>query len=97
LIKQSEALLKTEGLPLEFTDEAIFKIAEMAFHVNAKTENIGARRLHTMLENLLESLSFEVPDLSDSEKETKAKITAQDVEEKLGVLIQDEDLSRYIL
>lgn len=93
LIKQYIALMKTEGVELEFTEEAINKIAEIAQLVNEKTENIGARRLHTILEKIMEDLSFEAPDL----KGQKVVIDEKMIEEKLGQLVQDEDLSRYIL
>lgn len=93
LIKQYIALMQTEGVELEFTEEAINKIAEIAQFVNEKTENIGARRLHTILEKIMEDLSFEAPDL----KGQKVVIDEKMIEEKLGQLVQDEDLSRYIL
>lgn len=64
LLKQYKALLETEGISLEFSDDAIHKIAEVAYHVNQETDNIGARRLHTILEKLLEELSFEAPDIT---------------------------------
>ncbi|WP_407058432.1 hypothetical protein [Paracerasibacillus soli] len=64
LLKQYEALLKTEGINIQFSDDAINRIAEIAFHVNQNTDNIGARRLHTILEKLLEDLSFEAPDIT---------------------------------
>lgn len=93
LIKQYIALMKTEGVDLEFTEKAINKIAEIAQIVNEKTENIGARRLHTILERIMEDFSFEAPDL----KGQKVVIDEKVVEEKLGDIVQDEDLSRYIL
>ncbi|MCX7760520.1 MAG: ATP-dependent protease ATPase subunit HslU [Hydrogenothermaceae bacterium] len=93
LIKQYIALMKTEGVDLEFTEKAINKIAEIAQIVNEKTENIGARRLHTILERIMEDLSFEAPDL----KGKKIVIDEKVVEEKLKNIVQDEDLSRYIL
>ncbi|MEH6356421.1 MAG: ATP-dependent protease ATPase subunit HslU [Marinobacter sp.] len=93
LVQQYEALMGAEGLKLSFTDDAITRLAEVAWKVNENTENIGARRLHTMLERLLESLSF---DAGDKVTE-KFEITAEYVEEKLGKLAEDEDLSRYIL
>lgn len=93
LIKQYVALLQTEGVELEFTKDAIDKIAQMAQFVNEKTENIGARRLHTILEKIMEDLSFEAPELRGQ----KIVIDERMVEEKLGQVIQDEDLSRYIL
>ena len=93
LIKQYTALLKTEGVELEFEEDALHKIAAMAFEVNKKTENIGARRLHTILEHLLEEISFSASD-RDGEKFI---VTADYVQAELGDLIEDEDLSRFIL
>ncbi|MCQ6274086.1 HslU--HslV peptidase ATPase subunit [Bacillus sp. V3B] len=93
LIKQYEALLATEGIEIEFSDEAIRKIAEVAFDVNQNTDNIGARRLQTILEKLLEDLSFEAPDITME----KIMITPQYVEEKLGAISRNKDLSRFIL
>lgn len=93
IIKQYVALLETEGIKIEFSDDAIRRIAEVAFEVNQNTDNIGARRLHTIMEKLLEDLSFEAPDIS---METIV-INAQYVNEKLGVIAQDKDLSRFIL
>ncbi|MBP3038284.1 HslU--HslV peptidase ATPase subunit [Bacillaceae bacterium Marseille-Q3522] len=93
LIKQYKALLETEGIKIEFSDDAIRKIAEVAFEVNQNTDNIGARRLHTILEKLLEDLSFEAPDIAME----VVKITPQYVEEKLGVISRDKDLSQFIL
>lgn len=93
LVTQYIALMGSEGLTLTFTDEAIERIAEIAWKVNESTENIGARRLHTVLERLLESLSFDAGDKVTEQFE----VTADYVEEKLGELSEDEDLSRYIL
>jgi ATP-dependent HslUV protease ATP-binding subunit HslU len=93
LIKQYEALLATEGIQIEFSDDAISEIAQVAFEVNQNTDNIGARRLHTILEKLLEDLSFEAPEITME----KIVITPQYVEEKLGVISRDKDLSRFIL
>ncbi|MTH52735.1 HslU--HslV peptidase ATPase subunit [Bacillus mangrovi] len=93
LLKQYTALLETEGIKLEFSDEAIRKIADVAYHVNQDTDNIGARRLHTILERLLEDLSFEAPDISMD----KITITPQYVEEKLGKIASNKDLSQFIL
>jgi ATP-dependent HslUV protease ATP-binding subunit HslU len=93
LVQQYVALMGTEGVKLNFSDEAITRIAEVAYKVNETTENIGARRLHTVLERLLESLSYEAGD-----QVTEAfEVTAEFVDEKLGELAEDEDLSRYIL
>jgi ATP-dependent HslUV protease ATP-binding subunit HslU len=93
LVKQYSALLETEGIQIEFSDDAIRKIAEVAFEVNQNTDNIGARRLHTILEKLLEDLSFEAPDITME----KITITPQYVEEKLGAIARNKDLSQFIL
>jgi ATP-dependent HslUV protease ATP-binding subunit HslU len=93
LTKQYAALLETEGIRVHFTDEAIAEIARMAQVVNRNTENIGARRLHTMLEKLLEDLSFEAPELQLEE----ITITPEYVREKLGTIASNRDLSQYIL
>ncbi|MBM7618980.1 ATP-dependent HslUV protease ATP-binding subunit HslU [Bacillus tianshenii] len=93
LLKQYIALLETEGIQVEFSDDAIRKIAEVAFQVNQDTDNIGARRLHTILEKLLEDLSFEAPDITLE----KIVITPQYVEEKLGSIVKNKDLSQFIL
>ena len=94
LIKQYTALLATEALHLEFTDDGIEKIAEIAYHVNKTTENIGARRLHTLMERLTESLSFDAADRPDGDR---ILIDATYVEQALGELSQNEDLSRFVL
>lgn len=93
LIKQYQALLETEGIQIEFSDDAIRKIAEVAFEVNQNTDNIGARRLHTILEKLLEDLSFEAPEITME----SITITPQYVEEKLGAISKNKDLSQFIL
>ncbi|CAH0346198.1 HslU--HslV peptidase ATPase subunit [Bacillus sp. CECT 9360] len=93
LLKQYVALLETEGIEIEFSDDAINKIAEVAFEVNQNTDNIGARRLHTIMERLLEDLSFEAPDITME----KITITPQYVEEKLGSISRNKDLSQFIL
>ena len=93
LVEQYRALMNTEGVSLTFSDEAIGRIAEIAFRVNESTENIGARRLHTVMERLLDSLSFEAPDRSGDSIE----ISAEDVDRHLEELAGNEDLSRYIL
>lgn len=93
LTKQYQALLETEGIQIEFSDDAIRKIAEVAYEVNQNTDNIGARRLQTILEKLLEDLSFEAPDINLE----KVAITPQYVEEKLGAISRDKDLSQFIL
>jgi len=93
LITQYIALLATEEVQLVFNDEAIEELAEIAFQVNSRTENIGARRLHTVVEKLLSDISFNAPQL----KGQTIPITRQYVRETLSDIIQDEDLSRYIL
>jgi ATP-dependent HslUV protease ATP-binding subunit HslU len=93
LIKQYQALLETEGIQIEFSDDAIRRIAEVAFEVNQNTDNIGARRLHTILEKLLEDLSFEAPDILME----KITITPQYVDDKLGAISKNKDLSQFIL
>jgi ATP-dependent HslUV protease ATP-binding subunit HslU len=93
LIKQYAALLRTEDVYLDFEDDAIREIARMSAHVNERTENIGARRLQTVLEKLLESVSFDAPDM----KNQKYRIDAATVREKMKDIIENEDLSRYIL
>lgn len=93
LLKQYTALLETEGIQVHFTDEAITRIAEMAAQVNRDTEDIGARRLHTLVEKILEDLSFEAPDVGPSE----IVLTPQYVDEKLQAIVVNRDLSRYIL
>jgi ATP-dependent HslUV protease ATP-binding subunit HslU len=93
LVKQYTALLATEGITLRFTDDAIRAIAEMAEQVNTHAENIGARRLHTIMEKLLEELSFNAPEATERE----VTVTEAYVHEKLRSLVQDQDLSRYIL
>ncbi|MEZ5460412.1 ATP-dependent protease ATPase subunit HslU [Dokdonella sp.] len=93
LTKQYTALLGTEGVKLEFTEEGIKRLAEVAFQVNERTENIGARRLHTVLERLLDEISFTASDQEGG----SFTIDAAYVEDHLGELVRDEDLSRYIL
>ncbi len=96
LVKQYIALLATEGVEVTFTDDAIGALARAAFQVNERTENVGARRLHTIMEKLLEDLSFEAPDLPGAGNRV-VKIDAHYVEEKLGSIVKSEDLSRFIL
>jgi ATP-dependent HslUV protease ATP-binding subunit HslU len=93
LTEQYSALMATEQVTLEFTENGIARIAEIASQVNERTENIGARRLHTVIERLLEKISFEATDCADS----KLVIDAAYVDEHLEALVEDEDLSRYIL
>jgi ATP-dependent HslUV protease ATP-binding subunit HslU len=93
LTKQYVALLETEGIKVEFSDKAIYELAKIATDVNRSTENIGARRLHTILEKLLEDLSYEASDIQLE----KVIITPEYVYEKLGDIIENKDLSQYIL
>jgi ATP-dependent HslUV protease ATP-binding subunit HslU len=93
LTKQYTALLATEGVDLEFTRDAIEQIAAIATGVNQTTENIGARRLYTIMERLLDEISFEAPHMNG----VRVKITAEDVGKKLTTIVKDQDLSRYIL
>jgi len=93
LIKQYTALLDTEGLKLSFSDDAIATIARFAATVNEHTENIGARRLHTILEKVLEEISFEAPEM----KKKTVKLDAAYVQKQLANIVKDQDLSRYIL
>ena len=93
LVKQYTALLETEGVKLEFTPEALDEIAHFAFRVNESTENIGARRLHTIMERVLDELSFEAPE----KKGEHITIDAEYVRKMLTDIVKDQDLSRYIL
>ena len=94
LLKQYNALLETEGVNLEFTPDAIREIARIASEVNEQVENIGARRLHTILTTLLDEILFDVPDKIPSDK---VKITARVVKQKLDSIVKDRDLSKFIL
>jgi ATP-dependent HslUV protease ATP-binding subunit HslU len=93
LLKQYKALLATEGVTLTFTEDAVEELASIAERVNRQTENIGARRLYTILERLLDSISFEAPNLTD----TEVVIDRQYVCERLEDIVQREDLSHFIL
>ncbi|MBC1517513.1 ATP-dependent protease ATPase subunit HslU [Listeria welshimeri] len=93
LIKQYKALLKTEGIDLIFTKEAVERIAEIAFQVNQDSDNIGARRLHTILEKLLEDLLFEAPEINME----SIKVTENYVNEKLAPIMKNKDLTQFIL
>jgi ATP-dependent HslUV protease ATP-binding subunit HslU len=93
LVKQYMALLETEGIKLSFSEDSLTEIARIAAQVNESTENIGARRLHTIMEKLLEDISFEGPDL----KKKNIKIDAVYVRKQLAEIVKDQDLSRYIL
>jgi ATP-dependent HslUV protease ATP-binding subunit HslU len=93
LIRQYQALLATEGIALDFTPEAVDAMADLAYQVNRSTQNIGARRLHTILERVIEDLSFDAPDRTDK----TVVIDADTVRKRLEALAKDEDLSRFIL
>jgi ATP-dependent HslUV protease ATP-binding subunit HslU len=93
LVKQYMALLETEGIKLTFTDDCIEEVAKFAAEVNQNAENIGARRLHTIMEKLLEEISFEGPNL----KKKSIKVDAVYVRKQLADIVKDQDLSRYIL
>lgn len=93
LLKQYHMLLKSDGVTIHFTDESIDKIAEIAYTVNSEVEDIGARRLHTILEKLLQDISFNAP----ADTAIDVTITAAMVEERLGNIVQNRDLSQYIL
>ncbi len=93
LTRQYSALLATEGVTVEFAASGVRRLAEIAFHVNSEQENIGARRLHTVMERLLETISFEAADKSGE----RVMVDAAYVEANLGALVKDQDLSRYIL
>ena len=93
LVTQYRALMATEGLDVSFTDEAVRRVAEYASLVNERSENIGARRLHTVMEKLLDEISFEAPDMTES----TVVIDEAYVDRMLSEIVKDEDLSRYIL
>ncbi len=93
LLKQYQALLATEGVDLTFTDDAVEEIALIAAQVNERGQSIGARRLHTVMEKLLEDISFESPDMEKG----SVRVDAEYVRNRLSEVVKDEDLSRYIL
>src|SRR5688572_1900126 len=93
LTKQTTALLETEGVHVDFADDAVEAMAQMAYDVNRRAQNIGARRLYTILEKVLETISFDAPDL----REKRITITADYVRERLSEVVKDEDLSKFIL
>jgi ATP-dependent HslUV protease ATP-binding subunit HslU len=93
LTQQQIELLKTEGVDIEFTDDAIDMMAQMAFDVNRRSQNIGARRLYTIVERVFELINFDAPDM----EKKKVKITADFVKERLAEVVKDEDLSKFIL
>ncbi len=94
LLKQYASLLETEGVKVEFSEDGVKEIASIAFRVNEQVENIGARRLHTILTTLLDEILFGVPDALDKKE---FRITAKNVKSKLDVIVQDRDLSKFIL
>ena len=93
LVKQYQELLKTEDVQIDFTEESVSEIAGLAEDVNERAENIGARRLHTIMEKLLEEISFDAPDMGG----VKIEITPQMVRQRLSDIVKSDDLSRYIL
>jgi ATP-dependent HslUV protease ATP-binding subunit HslU len=93
LIRQYVALLETEGVRLIFSDDAVREIARIATEVNERTENIGARRLHTVMERLLDDISYTAPEIRGKE----INVDARYVRDRLSPILKDEDLSRYIL
>jgi ATP-dependent HslUV protease ATP-binding subunit HslU len=93
LVKQYMALLETEGIKLTFTDDSLQEVARIAAQVNESMENIGARRLHTIMEKLLEEISFNGPDL----KKKNIRIDSDYVRKQLAEIVKDQDLSKYIL
>ena len=99
LTAQYQALLATEGLDVTFAADGVRRIAEIAAHVNERTENIGARRLHTVMERLLETVSYDAAEQAERANGSGARVTidAKYVDDHLGALVKDEDLSRYIL
>ena len=95
LVKQHQAMLGTEGVALEFTEDGIREIAELAFRVNQRTQNIGARRLYTVMEKVLEDVSYDAPNLPEDRR--RVCVDAEYVREKLKSIAKDEDLAKYIL
>ena len=93
LVRQYQALLNTEGVDAEFTEAGVRALAHVAFTANTRLENIGARRLHTVLESVLEEVSFKAPEL----KGTTFEVTSELVQSRIEPILEDEDLSRYIL
>jgi ATP-dependent HslUV protease ATP-binding subunit HslU len=97
LTAQYRALLATEGVTVTFAVDGVRRLAEIAHHVNERTENIGARRLHTVMERLLETVSYDATSYDATSAEQRVTVDAAYVESHLGDLVKDEDLSRYIL
>jgi ATP-dependent HslUV protease ATP-binding subunit HslU len=93
LTKQAIELLQTEGVKIEFTDDGVEEMAQIAFDVNRRTQNIGARRLYTILEKVFEVISFDAPDMKDK----KVTIDRAYVRQRLNDIVADEDLSKFIL
>ena len=93
LVRQYQALLGTEGVTAEFTESGVRALAHVAYTANTRLENIGARRLHTVLESVLEDISFKAPEL----KGTSLEVTSEMVQSRIEPILEDEDLSRYIL
>ena len=93
LTRQQVELMQTEGVEITFKDDAIDEMAQIAYDVNRRTQNIGARRLYTIMERVFETISFEAPDMS----EKRVTIDAKYVKERLSEVVKDEDLSRFIL
>src|SRR5262249_30752816 len=93
LTRQQTALLGTEGIEVSFADDAIDVMAQIAYDVNRRTQNIGARRLYTIMERVFETISFDGPDRA----EKRVKITADYVRQRLSEIVKDEDLARFIL
>jgi ATP-dependent HslUV protease ATP-binding subunit HslU len=101
MVKQQVALLATEGVTLEFTDAAVKEVSRVAEEVNRSVDNIGARRLHTILERILEDISFNAPEIAAEAKangtEAKRVIDLEDVQKSVGPLMTRTDLSKYVL
>jgi ATP-dependent HslUV protease ATP-binding subunit HslU len=95
LVKQQQAMLATEGAQVTFADDGIRAIAEIAFRVNQRAQNIGARRLYTVMEKVVEDLSFDAPDLPQDQR--CVRIDAEFVRQRLKGIVEDEDLAKYIL
>lgn len=94
MIKQQQALIETEGLILKFTDSAIYEICRVAEEVNRTVDNIGARRLYTIIERILEDISFKAPEM---DKKKEIIVDAKDVNDRVSALLKKVDLSKYIL
>lgn len=95
LVKQQRALLATEGVLIDFTEDGIREMAQMAFQINQRSLNIGARRLYTLIEKVVEDVSFDAPDLPEAEREVR--VDAAFVRDRLKDIAEDEDLAKYIL